>query len=38
MLLLPSQAAKNRIHPRNTWAGAGVNSLLVNISSIDLPA
>ena len=28
MLLLPSQATENRIHPKNTWAGVGVNNML----------
>jgi hypothetical protein len=28
MLLLPSQATENRIHPKNTWAGVGVDFML----------
>jgi hypothetical protein len=28
MLLLPSQATVNRIHPKNTWAGVGVDNML----------
>jgi hypothetical protein len=28
MLLLPSQATEDRIHPRNTWAGVGVVIML----------
>ena len=28
MLLLPSQATENRIHPVNTWAGVGADNML----------
>lgn len=28
MLLLPSQATEDRIHPKNTWAGVGVDNML----------
>jgi hypothetical protein len=28
MLLLPSQATQKRIHPKNTWAGVGVDFML----------
>jgi hypothetical protein len=28
MLLLPSQATEERIHPKNTWASVGVDNML----------
>lgn len=28
MLLLPSQTTENRVHPKNTWDGVGVDNML----------
>ena len=37
MLLLPSQATENRIHPKNTWAGVGVDNIDARLVSMVFP-
>jgi hypothetical protein len=39
MLLPPSQATQNCFHPRNTWAGVGIDiTSYLKASPTDLPA